>query len=344
MGKKRKTPDLKTFQKEAEQLQYTLRSSFFYRRHSEFKQLIQEIEQINASQYDWSSPSELGISRASWRYIQKKAIPPCHVFCHPELIRDHPHLIAYYRCIAILSQKGAQRLAFAVKSLEERKGKPLSRERSLKLAKTFNVFVSTLIEGDPTFSVVDAQLTGAMNFGAQINGSWRGEIGKEGTRRVRELLLKHFIDHNLIKGVTLMDGTLFSFKEMTLSGPPTLPPIDHIQGFVATNGYKVVFGSEPDVSIVDPKGVIVGAVEVKAGLDPAGALERYGAAKKSFDRVLNLNTAADTIYLASTITEGIKKEMERDRLVKRAFNLTEVFTSDETKEKFLAHIQWLMHL
>jgi len=88
-----------------------------------------------------------------------------------------------------------------------------------------------------------------------------------------------------------------------------------------TNGYRIFFGSEPDISILnpeeeEPRDLLIGAIEVKCGLDPAGALERYGAAKKSFE----------------------------DRSVRKTFNLTKVFFDPEEKHRFLDHIRWLLHL
>jgi len=269
-------------------------------------------------------------------YIQAKKIPICHVYCHPDIICSHPHLIAYYRSIAGLSQKGVQHLAFGVKALEERKGRKLSKERAIILARLFNRYISAFIDGDPKFSIKDVHLVGMMNFGSQINGSWRNEIGIEGSRRVKELLLKYLLDHRLISEAQSKDGSVLSLKRPLLA--------DDVLGFTVTNNYKVIFGSEPDISIISPKGILDAAIEVKAGIDPAGALERYGAAKKSFDRALRESKSATTIYLASCITEGVKKAISDDRLVRREFNLTDIFVSEEAKEEFLEYIKWLMHL
>jgi hypothetical protein len=324
---------------EAARIQYAIRAGFFYRRRTEFKRLIEEVKRIDSGQYDWSNPEALGITEKAWRIVRDRAIPFCRVFCHPDLIRECPQLIAYYRSIAVLPQKGIQRLAFGVQALEEGRGSPLSKERALRLAMIFNTYVGMLVEADPEFTVEDLWLAGAMNFGAQINGSWRGEIGREGIRRVRELLLRDFLDRDLIREVILRDDTYRPPQNILAD-----VPVDDIRGFTVGNGYRVLFGSEPDISIFDPGGTLVGAVEVKAGLDPAGALERYGAAKKSFARVLERNRGAETIYLASVITDGVREAMDHDILVKRDFNLTEVLTNDEARKGFLAHIRWLMRV
>lgn len=323
-------------QREAEELQYSLRSTFFYRKRTHYKALLKEIRELNCSLYDWTCFSELNISKKSWNIIRSKRISPCFVFCHPDIIESYPHLIAYYRSIAVLSQKGVQRLAFEVKTLEQKKRKILGREKAIILSRVFNGYIGAFIEADFKFSIEDIQLVGAMSFGTQINGSWRNEIGIEGTRHIKELIFNYFLSQKLISKIILKDGRL-------LPVPPS-PTIDEMQGFIFKGNYKVIFGSEPDISIFNPKDVLEVAIEVKAGIDPAGALERYGAAKKSFDKALKENKSATTIYLASCITNGVKKAMRDDRLVRREFNLGKIFMNGEDKEDFLDYIKWLVHL
>ncbi|MDZ7261415.1 MAG: XcyI family restriction endonuclease [candidate division KSB1 bacterium] len=323
--------------KEADQLQYSLRSTFFYRKRVHFKTLLQDIRGIDSSLYNWTSYPELGISESSWKHIQAQEIPPVQIFCHPDVISAQPHLIMYYRSIAVLSQKGVQRLLFEIRSFENKKVGTLEKEKALVLARPLNNYISVLIDSDSNFSLEDALLVGVMNFGTQINGSWRNEIGVEGSRRIKELLLRYFEDHAIISDIRLKDGRSIQQLPLPFS-------VDTIQAFSVINGYQVVFGSEPDISIINPQNTLEVAIEVKAGIDPAGALERYGAAKKSFDRALRENKSATTIYLASCITEGVKKAMSDDRLVRREFNLTDIFVNETAKEKFLEYIKWLMHL
>lgn len=327
----------KDLQQEAESIQYSLRSAFFFRRRQQFRNLAEEIGKLEPSHYRWDSLKNLGISRSSWEYVANKGILPTRVFCHPEVISDNPRLIAYYRLLAVLPQKGVQRLAFGVKNLEEGRGRKLPLERAQRLSEVLNTYISSLIDETPTFSIDDALLVAQMNLGAQVNGSWRNEIGAEGSRRVKELVLTYFLGRGLVNLIMAKDGS-----RVTPSPPP--PLADEIQGFVAMNGYQVIFGSEPDVSIINPQGVLEAAIEVKAGIDPAGALERYGAAKKSFDRVLKENKAATTIYLASCVTEGVRKVIADDRLAREDFNLTNILLDEHAKERFFNYICWLMHL
>jgi len=331
------TTPAKDLQQEAERIQYSLRSAFFFRRRREFHNFAEEIDKLEPSHYCWDSLDELGISRSSWEYVTNKGIPYTQIFCHPKVISDNPPLIAYYRLLAVLPQKGVQRLAFGINKMEEGKGRKLSLERAQRLSQVLNTYISSLIDETPTFSIDDAFLVAQMNLGAQVNGSWRNEIGAEGSRRVKELILTYFLGRGLVNLIIAKDGSRIA--------PPTRRPLaDEIQGFVAMNGYEVIFGSEPDISIINPQGVLEAAIEVKAGIDPAGARERYGAAKRSFDKVLRENKAATTIYLASCVTESVRKEMAGDRLVRQDFNLTDVLLDEQAKENFFDYICWLMHL
>jgi hypothetical protein len=36
--------------------------------------------------------------------------------------------------------------------------------------------------------------------------------------------------------------------------------------------------------------------------------------------------------------------MSHDRLVRRDFNLTDIFVDETVKQEFLQHLRWLMHL
>jgi len=328
-----------TYSEEVAQTQYSLRTSFFYRARKTFQSLCELVDKTDSSRYDWSDFQELGISKPSWKHVQKREIPPSLVFCHPQLIMDNPILAGYYRSLALLPQKGLGRLAFNTKKLEEGERRSLSKIKAVQISKVINSFISSIIDGDPDFSLEEIRLAAQANLGTQINGSWRNEIGTEGSRRVHALVLKHFLDKDRISEIILKDGTIVSPARVPAS-------IENIGGLKLVNGYKVLFGSEPDISIRNPQGVLEGAIEVKAGVDPAGALERYGAAKKSFDRALSENKAAITFYVATSpmLTTAVINAIANDRLVRKEFNLTQIFVNDAAREEFLKDFDWVSHL
>jgi hypothetical protein len=61
---------------------------------------------------------------------------------------------------------------------------------------------------------------------------------------------------------------------------------------------------------------------LKGGADPAGALERYGAAKKSFEESRRLTPKVSTILIASCITLEVQARIEHDPIITSYYNLT----------------------
>lgn len=329
-------------QREAEQASYTLRSSFFYRVHSLWPNLLQMLTLAKQLAVNWSERERLGISETAWQRINTKRVDPVMVFCHPEVIRATPPLIAYYRCLALLPQKGAQRLAYSTKQFEDGSRANLPEKQATKLAQVFNGLVSLLIESDPRWSLEKSRVAALLNLGTQVNGSWRNEIGAEGSRRVKELLVGHFVQAGLVASASRTDGS--QIEPEAFAGGVESPPIETIRSFKRVTGYTFTFGSEPDVSIRDADGVLVSTIEVKYGLDPAGALERYGAAKKSFEQATRENRRVHNIYLASCITPEVRSRIGEDRLVNEDFNLTEVLGDAEKRAGFLKRIEHLTSL
>jgi hypothetical protein len=317
--------------------QYLLRSIFYYKRRSQFKEWLDEVKAVSRGKYDWRRRRKLGISDTAWRSVKAKRLSPSMVFCHPSIIRLNPHLIGYYRCMAAMPQKGTGRLAFSTAVLEISEGRSLTEKKAGILSALFNTHISSIIESEPDFHFEDLLMTAMMNYGSQINGSWRGDVGEKGAARFKTLLLDFLGATKAVAEATSKRGT-------KLDWPLARSDVPKTQRVVLKNNYEVVFGSEPDVSVLDGTKTLQAALEIKSGLDPAGALERYGAAKKSFDKALKSNKSAETIYLSSCITPAVSEEMKTDRLVRREFDLMKIFVSAKHRKKFLAHMKWLLRL
>ncbi len=78
------------------------------------------------------------------------------------------------------------------------------------------------------------------------------------------------------------------------------------------------FASEPDVSFLKG-GDLIAVVEKKGGIDPAGALERYSAASKSFEDSIKKSPKCKTFYVGGVFTEELRRRMDPDRLVEKSF-------------------------
>lgn len=323
--------------REAQRTNYGLRSLFFHRRlrESKLRELIELVSKLNAPAYDWSDLEGLGISKSAWNHVQEKEYPFCQIFCHPDVIQANPKLIAYYRGVAGLPLKGVAKLAFGTAGLEAGKGR-LTPERARRLAVSLNEVISAIVDSDPTYSVADAILLLHATTGTTIDGSWRNRVGEEATQQVKEMIIRYFLAESLMAQAIGMQG------EEIEPTPQLL--VSEITGFITTNDYRVLFGSEPDVEVQGPDGELIGAIEVKGGIDPAGALERYGAAKKTFDKALNRNPRAFTMYLASCITPTVRERISTNRTIRKVFNLTEILFNEDERLRFLQEIRWWMRL
>jgi hypothetical protein len=90
------------------------------------------------------------------------------------------------------------------------------------------------------------------------------------------------------------------------------------------NHTSILFSREPDILLLNNQEKKVGVIEVKGVTDPAGALEGYGTAKKSFEEALCINPEVQTILIANCITPEDKNRIENAPTISTYFNLTEI--------------------
>lgn len=256
------------------------------------------------------------------------------VFCHPRLIREHPTLVAYYRNIAALSQKAVKYLVgIDVKKFEtdEENSYSLTENQAWKLAYLFNEHISLIIDSSIE-SITKEELHGILltSTGAQIDGSWRNAIGEEAEKVVQRLLVKEAKERNLLAALIPRVGTAIELYDLEKL-KEQIGNIERYRGVMLVNHTSILFSGEPDVSLLSNQGTTVGVIEVKGGADPAGALERYGAAKKSFEEALRSNSVTKTILVASCITAEVHTRIQNDPIISTYFNLTEILSEDSTK-------------
>ena len=133
-------------QHEAERTSYALRSSFYYRLNSQWPEVLRLLEHELSLQLDWSERAGFGISELAWDRVTATNANPALVFCHPDIIVSKPRLITYFRCLALLPQKGMQRLAFAPEQYESGQRGTLSKDRAMGATVTLNGLICLLIE------------------------------------------------------------------------------------------------------------------------------------------------------------------------------------------------------
>ncbi|MFE1747571.1 XcyI family restriction endonuclease [Coleofasciculus sp. H7-2] len=335
------TSDEASLLAESNRINYRLRSTFFYRKLKEYKTLSfrNKIDEILPAKhlYSWQGWADWGIGKDAFAYINgHDNLQLIQVFCHPRLIREHSILIGYYRNIAALSQKAVKYLVgIDVKKIEinEENHYSLKEDQAKRLAQLFNEHISLIIDSSIE-SITEDELYGILlaSTGTQIDGSWRNAIGEEAEKVVQRLLVKEAKARNFLAALLPRVGTAIE-----LYNPEKLEEqlgnIERYRGVMLVNQTSMLFSSEPDISLLGNQGTTVGVIEVKGGADPAGALERYGAAKKSFEEAFRRNSQVKTILVASCITSEVHTRIQNDSTISTYFNLTEIVSEDSTKYK-----------
>lgn len=326
---------------EAHKINYRLRSTFFYRKLIEFgtygfSVTVSKLIPLEKD-YDWENYSDWGISSDAFGYIRESSLSLVQVFTHPRIIQEHPPLIAYYRNVAALSQKSVQYLAKIQPNRFETRGAQPSDQQTFALARLFNEHISLIIE-NALQGYEKEHLVGMLfaSTGAQIDGSWRNAIGDEAEKVVQKMLIKEAIDRNLLSSFLLRVGNGIEVYDAV--NHADLDKISLFRGFALKNRGSVLFSSEPDLSLLDRNGKIISVIEVKGGTDPAGALERYGAAKKSFEEALRHSSDVITILAASCITKEVETRIKTDPTITVYKNLTAILTIEEEREWFTSYI------
>ena len=299
-------------------LDQLLKGSFFHEKLHAWG-LLEVLDRIvalghqEAARWSWV-PETLGISPVAWNKVIHRGIEPVKVFAHPRMLTAVPGAVGYYRMLALVSQKSMQHVGLSVERFELPQARLPDEETALRLARHFNHLISRLVEEERhPLREEELLLWRGMTAGAQAQGSWQNRKGAIAEGWVRERLREH----------------------LARLGWRKQP---HPRGEAWAGGTKtVVFSSEPDVE-VRQEGRLIGAVEIKGGIDKAGVLERLGAAVKSLRRAKDEEPAAVTILLltAASLTEQAKRDLHRQRqVVNRWYTLEQLLQDPQTWQTFL---------
>lgn len=261
--------------------EYSLRSSFFLRhlRAIDLWSAIADVQRIVKAKngFAWTERGTWGIEDDAWELSHRLGIESLLLFCHPRVIQQHPRLLLYYRTVALLSRKGLEQiLSTNLAKVEAGKVAELSSDQAARFAVAINRVVSAMLMAGT--EIEPAHLIG-MQFaasGATIQGAWNNAIGEKGEAAVRAILVNHLRDE--IVHVVWKDRTMLDYSADVHA--VLLDRVADIRILRLKQGYQLHFSSEPDVSLHDPAGLPVLAIEIKAGNDKAGALERLGSRSK----------------------------------------------------------------
>ncbi len=324
---------------------YSLRSSFFYRKLYElgFMRLLEQVEELQriADSFQWSDRAVWGITASTWDVVTGAKLVPVQVFAHPSVLIQQPPLTTYYRSIAAIPQKGMKNLAFGTEAYERGAVKALlSSARAEELTILLNTHISLIIDSSTNFTHEDLIALLYASAGVQIDGSWRNAIGAEAEAVVRRLIVSNLVDGDYVIGLVNNRKAALPFN----SAAEILELLPVVYTVRLRNGAFITFSSEPDLSLYSAVGRLVAAIEVKGGKDTAGALERYGAAKKSFAAAKRDNPDVATMFIASCITPEVESQMSSDPDFQLRYNLTSVINDEQARSEFLTKVRTLLGL
>lgn len=330
---------------------YTLRSTFFYNRlRSEgYFGLFLNIRNysfLEGENLDWSRKKEWGISLEAWDLLEKSALAPELIFVHPKTLQLNPTYLKYYRSVAMIPQKGLKSLAKVSTIDDIERGTieagSIASDVVLRIVRAINEISSLIVKLSNNLN--EKEIEGMMyaTAGTKIDGSWRNSIGDEGERVIRSIILTELLKNKEIS--TVKDKNKVLFKVSEANAEEVKENVTIIKEVNLVNGYSILFSSEPDVTLYNRTGDIVGIIEIKAGLDPAGALERLGAMEKSFTNTLDEYPNAVTILVASCITEEMDKRLSGSMLVRQKYVTSAITSSDTEQRKFVNRLRRILHL
>jgi len=235
----------------------------------ELLKVADEVEKVRGEELTWDL-TELRISPEAWSKVIHRGIKPVRVFAHPSVLERVPGAVAYYRMLAMVSQKSMSRLGLPIARYEPPARHPLTSAQATAIAGHLNQIISQLTELDEDVDTRELDLWRGMAAGTQAQGSWQNAKGEAAEAIVKDLLREQF------RRLGSEDG----------------PKV------ILRDGRVCVFGDDPDVAVYEAEGGLIQiAVEIKGGIDAAGVLERVGAAVKSLTRAKHENPNATTVLI-----------------------------------------------
>lgn len=331
--------------------QYLLKATFFYDKllrdgYFGLFAKVKGMSDIEGGSLCWDDRSEWKIGKDAWTAIGRSGIPPMLVFAHPKVLQLNPCFLKYYRSVAMVPQKGLRVLSRVsnVDGIEAGRveGGKLPKATIMRLVCALNEVMSLVVQ--LSAKIDTSQIEGMMyaTAGTNVDGSWRNQIGAEEERVIRRIIHDGLLEHKEISSYT--DKSNETIKFGTEGAERIKSDTDNIKSINLKNGCSVCFSSEPDVTIYDAGGSILGVIEIKSGLDPAGALERLGAMFKSFENTLAEYPKAVTVLVISCLTDEVEKRLNSSMVVRQRYLTTDITSSESGKRKFVNRLRAVMKL
>lgn len=271
------------------------------------------IEQVKGEDLIWDI-NQLSISEKAWNKAIHQGIKPVIIFAHPHVLITVSRSVSYYRMLAMVSQKSMNQVGLPISRYEQGYNCP-DEPIAGELSQHLNKIISHLVEADEQIDCREFDLWRGMAAGTQAQGAWQNIKGKK-----VEFIIQEIIQNRLRNKKWLADRA--SERSQILLRDRRL----------------IVFADEPDIAIyqqTEEQKKIVAALEIKGGIDPAGVLERIGAAIKSLSRAKEKNPDAITVLIVQevSVTDRAKEDLTTNQpAVNYWFTVEELLDNSEKKE------------
>jgi len=254
----------------------------------------------------------LCIAEEAWDRVGQSGIEPRLVFAHPKILKALPASSFYYRNIALLPRKRVSQIAYPVERWEEPESNiRVPEDKALKVSRLYNAVIGSIILNSDSWTMEDSYRNILANMGIGLDGAIRNLIGQAGEAEIRRRMVAWLAER----------GLLIRKQDAKDSGRRL---------FDLRHGIQMRFGSEPDIAFIRD-GTPAAVVEIKAGKDPAGALERLGAVKKSFDRT---PPQCRKFLVAGIVTSEMRREL-REMHIDTDLNIDDVLENESEWRRFM---------
>ena len=282
------------------------------------------------SRFGFDQPAEnYLISQDAWDHVRKLGLNPTSVFCHPAMLVEEPFVSLYYRGIGGLSLKEVQNQARSVVNWEvapdyRQRTPRVAMDAARQVAGLYNSIISSIIENTTDWTLENGYRNMIASLGITFDGSMRNTIGRLPEQRIRRLLLQYVFEN----------GWLISPEYRDVDSIPDAPPNGQYR---LADGFVMAFSSEPDVAFRRGDS-LEATIEIKGGIDAAGALERLGAAQKSAEAAIAENQRCKNFLIAGVITPEMRSRIDQSRLFEKDFFLVELLSNGDRQSEFFDEI------
>ena len=255
----------------------------------------------------------LCVAKEAWRKVAAAGIKPRLVFAHPDLLTAIPNASLHYRGIALLSRKRVQEIAGSVDTWERAPERArVSEEKALKVCRLYNAVISAILLDGTDWTLEDGYRNILATVGITEDGAMRNIIGQEAEQAIKDRLTNWVQDQGLVV---------------------RSPTEQHSSDWILKDDVRMGFGSEPDISF-QKDGKLAVLIEIKGGKDPAGALERLGAVKKTFDET---PPGCKNFLVAGVVTPTMRIRLEEMR-IEDDFDIEQLLHDEAAWARFLNEV------